>query len=260
MRGTIRECFVCRGCQHGTCLAVWVMGRPLLCLLPPGGKRMGIRRRRWQGRRRAARALGGPKRVGRGAGGRPRALVAQHQLLRGVSHDPRSKRWGTGRVHPALHTLRDETPSARGNRAKDCVAFARAPRGPLRLPATARPRGPQGPPRRTAGLSGQPDAPRATRRRSDHRRPLLLQPGEARGRVALLRHQPGLVKSPPQLGRKGQPYGRLSSPPHARQSSPRMSPASQHAVSQPTTRGPASRRSPRRFFCLGRHCGRRPPR
>ena len=86
MRGKRRERFVYRGCQHGKSLEVLVMGRPLLCLLPQICNRMVIRRIRWQGLRRDARAMGGQKRLGRCAGVIPSAIVDQQQMLRGVRH------------------------------------------------------------------------------------------------------------------------------------------------------------------------------
>src|SRR4029453_9095020 len=106
-------------------------------------------------------------------------------------------------MKPALNALIEETPREIFNRSKDFVAFALATGRDLRLPATARPRITQGAPLRKAGLIFKTDQPLATRGRPDNRRPLLLQPGEARGRVEMIRHKAGLVKGKPQVVKQG---------------------------------------------------------
>src|SRR5215831_5932661 len=100
-------------------------------------------------------------------------------------------------MKPALDALIEETPREIFNRSKDFVAFALATRGDLRLPATARPRVTQGAPLRKAGLIFKQDQPLATLGRPYNRRPLLRQPGEARGGVEMIRHKPSFLKGKP---------------------------------------------------------------
>ena len=139
------------------------------------------------------------KRLGRCTGVIPSAIVDQKQMLRGMSHDHGQEHLVTFRGKPALYTLIEETPREIFNRTKDFVAFALATRGHLRLSATARPRVTQGTPLRKAGLIFKQDEPLATRSRPYNRRPLLLQLSQARGRVEMIRHKPGLLKRKPQV-------------------------------------------------------------
>src|SRR5919197_4117783 len=106
-------------------------------------------------------------------------------------------------MKPALDALIEETPREIFNRAKDFVAFALATGGDLRLPAPARPRVTQGAPLRKADLILKQDQPLATLGRPYNRRPLLLQPGEALGRVEMIRHKPGLLKRKSQVVEQG---------------------------------------------------------
>src|SRR5215831_16360841 len=106
-------------------------------------------------------------------------------------------------MKPALDALIEETPREIFNRSKDFVAFALATGGALRLPATARPRVTQGAPLRKADLIFKQDQSLATLGRPDNRRPLLLQPGEALGRVEMIRHKPGLLKCKAQVVEPG---------------------------------------------------------
>jgi len=89
-------------------------------------------------------------------------------------------------MKPPLDTLREETPRAICNGAKDFVAFALATGGNLWLLATARPRVTSGAPLRNTGLIFKQDQPLAPLGRPDNRRPLLLQPSEALGRIEMI--------------------------------------------------------------------------
>ena len=249
-RGTRRPCLVSRGGQPSTCRAGLVMGRPLLCLLPQICHRMAIRRIRWQGFCRAARALRCHNRVRRGAGVIPRALGAQQQRRRGVRHAHRSKRWGTVRGHPALHPRGAETSRAIGHGAQDLVALAPATRGALRLPATARPRSTPGTPRRPAGLLVTQAAPLATRSRPSNRRPLLLQPGEAWGRLEMSRPQPGRWQGQPHGVEQGPALLAVVAPPQLAPAA--HSDASRVPPSRCTARSPIGRRSASASSCWDR--------
>src|SRR6266853_1513565 len=85
------------------------------------------------------------------------------------------------------------------NWSKDFVAFALATGGNLRLLATTRPRVTQGAPLRKTGLIFKQNQPLAPLGRSDNRRPLLLQPGEALRCIEMIRHKPSLLKRKPQV-------------------------------------------------------------
>src|SRR5207253_10602665 len=106
-------------------------------------------------------------------------------------------------MKPALDALIEETPREICNRSKSFVAFALATGGDLRLPATARPRVTQGAPLCKADRIFKKDQSLATLGRPYNRRPLLLQPGEALGRVEMIRHKPGLLKGKPQVVEQG---------------------------------------------------------
>src|SRR5215831_16184218 len=106
-------------------------------------------------------------------------------------------------MKPALDALIKQLPREIFNRSKDFVAFAPATGGDLRLPATARPRVTQGAPLRKAGFVFKKDQSLATLSRPYNRRPLLLQPGEALGRVEMIRHKAGLLKRKSQVVEQG---------------------------------------------------------
>src|SRR5439155_9754908 len=82
---------------------------------------------------------------------------------------------------------------------KHLVAFTLATGGDLRLLAAARPCVTQGAPLGKAGLIFKEDQTLATRGSPENRWPLLLQPGQALGRVEMIRYKTGLLKRNPQV-------------------------------------------------------------
>src|SRR6266446_921165 len=144
-------------------------------------------------------AMGRQKGLRRCTGVITGAIVDQKQMLRGLRQDRLEERLVTFRIKPTLDALREETPREIFNGSKDFVAFALATGGNLRLLATTRPRVTQGAPLRKTGLIFKQNQPLAPLGRSDNRRPLLLQPGEALRCIEMIRHKPSLLKRKPQV-------------------------------------------------------------
>src|SRR4029453_9161324 len=130
----------------------------------------------------------------RGACVRTSAIVDQKQMPCGLRPDQLEERLVTGRMQPALHTLMQQTPGEILNGATDLGAFALATGRDGRLVAASGPRVTYRSPRGKARLICKQDKPCAPLGRPYKRRPLVLKPRQALGRVQMLRHKTGLLE------------------------------------------------------------------
>src|SRR5882672_7011906 len=140
MRSKIRQGLLHRDRQQRKFLAVLVMGRSLLGLLPQVFNGIVVWRIRRQ--RMHCKALGmlGQKWHGRLAGMIPRPIMDEKQVLRGVGQDGAQERLVTVRGKPSLDALIEQASRERLHGAKDLVAFTFATGFDLGLLAAAGPR------------------------------------------------------------------------------------------------------------------------
>src|SRR5438874_3665075 len=124
-------------------------------------------------------------------------------MLGGVGHNGLQERLVTFGGEAALDACIEQAARAICNGPKDFVPFALATGFDLRLLATSRPRVAQGAPLRKADLIVKKDQPLATLGRPYNRRPFLLQPGEALGRVEMIRHKQDRLKLKSQVVEQG---------------------------------------------------------
>src|SRR5438552_12431844 len=123
----------------------------------------------------------------------------QKHVFVGLGQDHLQKRVVTVRVEAALETLREQTPRKILNGPKDLVAFAFATGGHLRLVPPSGPGVAERAPLGKTGLIFKQDQPLAPLGRPYNRRSLVLQPGEALGRVEMVRHKARLLERKPQV-------------------------------------------------------------
>jgi hypothetical protein len=128
------------------CLAVLMMGRALLGLLPEICNGMGVGRIRRQRMPREAIGMLGPTWRGRLTGMIPRPVMDEQQGGRGLRQDGAHARVVTVRGTPSLDALRAPASGKRLQSAQDLGALACATRFALGVLATARPRGASRPP------------------------------------------------------------------------------------------------------------------
>src|SRR5882672_11433165 len=102
-------------------------------------------------------------------------------------------------MKPTLDALREEAPRNILNSPKDLVAFALATGGHLRLVSPSGPGVAQRAPLRKAGLIFKQDQTLTTLGRPENGRPFLHEPGQALGRVEMIRHKTGLLKRKAQV-------------------------------------------------------------
>src|SRR4030095_14205395 len=139
------------------------------------------------------------KGLGRCTGVIAGAIVDQKQVLRGLCQDHLQERMVTCRVKPTLDALKEQTPGEIVNRSKYLVAFALATRRDFGLLAASRPRVTSRSPLGKTGLIFTQDHPFATLGRPYNRRPLVLQPRQALGRVQMIRYKTGLLERKPHV-------------------------------------------------------------
>jgi hypothetical protein len=241
MRGLGGHRCVDRHGQRRPSLAVLLVGRPLLRLLPPICHRMVIRRIRGQRIRGEPRAVGRQQWLSRRARGLPCSRMHATQGRRALGHAQGQERLGTVRGEAALKTLGPQAPGASVTRLQHLGAL------PL---VTGFDRGRL--PRRAQGARTAPHcAPRAAS--ANRMRPCRRAASRCADTTRALGHDT------PKVGSNVHPSGRWSRPPPSRPSSTRLRTAGPQAVSPPTTRGPASSSATQRCVWLGGHCGRRPP-
>src|SRR4051794_35814168 len=123
----------------------------------------------------------------------------QKQMLCGVRQDHTQKLLVTVRGKPALNALIEQTPREILNGAKHFVAFPLATVFDLRLVPPPRPRVAQGAPLGKTRLIFKQDQTVAALGGTDKRRPFLCKPGQALGRIEMIRHKAGLLKREPEV-------------------------------------------------------------
>src|SRR5215813_9576213 len=199
MRSKKGQRFVSRHCQRRKFLAVLVMGRPLLRLLPEVCNRIVI----WRIRRQ--RLHGDPSAVDvqKWLGGLARVILCpimnEKQVLGGLGQNHRQKRLVTFGVEPPLDALREQAPREILNGAKHFIAFALATRGDLGLVPLLGPRVAQRAPRGKTGFIFKEDQTFAPLGRPEERWPCILKPGQALGRVEMVRDKTRLLKRKAQV-------------------------------------------------------------
>src|SRR6266581_3886556 len=139
------------------------------------------------------------KRLGRGTRVITSAIVDQKQVLWGVRHDHLQEPLVTFRVESALDALIEQTPRKILNGPKHLVAFTLPTRGHLRLVPPSGPRVAERAPLGKTGFIFKKDQTFAPRGRPYNRRPRVLQPGQALGRVEMVRHKACLLKRKAQV-------------------------------------------------------------
>src|SRR5262249_53865186 len=139
-----------------------------------------------QGLCRNAVAMGRQKRLSRCAGVITSAIVDQKQMLRGLRHNSPQERLVKLRGKLTFKALIEEASREILNGPKDLVAFALPPGGDLRLVLPSGPRVAARAPLGKPGFICKEDQAALPLGRLDKRRPLVLEPGEALGRVEML--------------------------------------------------------------------------
>src|SRR5215470_2392749 len=121
------------------------------------------------------------------------------QVLGGLGHNHRQKRLVTFGVEPSLDALREQASREILNGAKHFIAFTLATRGDLWLMPPLRPRVTERAPLSKTGFIFKEDQTFAPPGRPEDRRPFVLKPGQALGRVEMVRDKTRLLKRKAQV-------------------------------------------------------------